>query len=133
MAFRFVYICDLLEELGNVFSRYPPYLPKDAEQKSREVISHWFKKHRQKIRCEADGLVLLSTLLPEKRTDKVYELREKSLERIIARSLSLSTSRYTDLVRWREPGAGDLADCLERVQRQTVSVLFNHAQLSLAC
>lgn len=76
------------------------------------------------IRHEADGLVLLSTLLPERRTDKVYELKNRSLEKVISRALSLSTSRRIDLMRWREPGAGDLGDCLERVQKQAVRVLY---------
>lgn len=67
-------------------------------------------------------MAFLSTLLPDMRTDKVYELKEKSLEKVISRALSLSTSRYLDLVRWRDPGAGDLGDCLERVQKQAVRI-----------
>ncbi|KFZ04757.1 hypothetical protein V501_08993 [Pseudogymnoascus sp. VKM F-4519 (FW-2642)] len=121
MPFRFAHICDLLERLDQVYSRYPPYLPKDATQKSRDAVLYWFKKHGQKIRHDANGLALLSTLFPE-RTQRVDELDSKSLEKIICRALSLPSSRVTDLSRWREPGAGagDLGACVERVVNQDV-------------
>ncbi|OBT95933.1 hypothetical protein VE01_06121 [Pseudogymnoascus verrucosus] len=121
MPFRFAHICDLLERLDQVYSRYPPYLPKDATQKSRDAVLYWFKKHGQKIRHDANGLALLSTLFPE-RTQRVHELDSKNLEKIICRALSLPSSRVTDLSRWREPGAGvgDLGACVERVVNQDV-------------
>ncbi|OBT78694.1 hypothetical protein VF21_02312 [Pseudogymnoascus sp. 05NY08] len=121
MPFRFAHICDLLERLDQVYSRYPPYLPKDATQKSRDAVLYWFKKHGQKIRYDANGLALLSTLFPE-RTPRELELDSKSLEKIISRALSLPSSRVTDLTRWREPGAGvgDLGACVERVANQDV-------------
>ncbi|KFX98914.1 hypothetical protein O988_04132 [Pseudogymnoascus sp. VKM F-3808] len=119
MPFRFAHVCDLLDKLDHVYSRYPPYLPKDATQKSRDAVLYWFKKHGQKIRYDANGLALLSTLFPE-RTHRMHELDSKSLEKIISRSLSLPSSRITDLTRWREPGAGerDLGACVERVVNQ---------------
>lgn len=121
MPFRFAHICDLLERLDQVYSRYPPYLPKDATQKSRDAVLYWFKKHGEKIRYDANGIVLLSTLFPE-RTQRVHELDSKSLEKIISRALSLPSSRVADLTRWREPGAGvgDLGACVERVVNQDV-------------
>ncbi|KFY10440.1 hypothetical protein V492_05015 [Pseudogymnoascus sp. VKM F-4246] len=120
MPFRFAHICDLLDQLDLVYSRYPPYLPKDATQKSRDAVLYWFKKHGQKIRHDANGLALLSTLFPE-RTHIVHELDSKSLEKIISRALSLPSSRVTDLTCWRYPGSGerDLGACVERVAIQT--------------
>ncbi|ELR08871.1 hypothetical protein VC83_01764 [Pseudogymnoascus destructans] len=121
MPFRFAHICDLLERLDQVYSRYPPYLPKDATQKSRDAVLYWFEKHGQKIRHDANGLALLSTLFPD-RTQRVYGLDSKSLEKIICRALSLPSSRVAALTRWREPGAGvgDLGACVERVVDQDV-------------
>lgn len=120
MPLRFVIVCDLLEALDRISSRDPPLLQKDAQKASRDVVESWFRTNRRTIDCEADGLALLSTLLPEKRTDRVYGLQVKSLEKIVARALSLPNSRRVDLERWRFPGAGDLADCVERVQKQAV-------------
>lgn len=84
---------------------------------------YWFKKHGQKIRYDANGLALLSTLFPE-RTHRVHELDSKILEKIISRALSLPSSQVIDLTRWREPGAGgrDLGACVERVVDQAVDV-----------
>jgi DNA ligase-4 len=125
MPFRFAHVCDLLDKLDHVYSRYPPYLPKDATQKSRDAVLYWFRKHGQKIRHDANGLALLSTLFPE-RTHRVHGLDSKSLEKIISRSLSLPSSRITDLTRWREPGARDrdLGACVERVVNQEADVSF---------
>ncbi|KFY35438.1 hypothetical protein V494_05894 [Pseudogymnoascus sp. VKM F-4513 (FW-928)] len=125
MPFRFAHICDLLDQLDLVYSRYPPYLPKDATQKSRDAVLYWFKKHGQKIRHDANGLVLLSTLFPE-RTHIVHELDSKSLEKIISRALSLPSSRVTDLTCWRNPGARerDLGACVELVAIYAVSYLY---------
>ncbi|KFY64451.1 hypothetical protein V496_03260 [Pseudogymnoascus sp. VKM F-4515 (FW-2607)] len=119
MPFRFAHVCDLLDRLDQVYSRYPPYLPKDATQKSRDAVLYWFKKHGQKIRHDANGLALLSSLFPE-RTERVQGLDTKSLEKIVSRALSLPSSRVTELTRWREPGAGgcDLGSCVERVVNQ---------------
>lgn len=121
MPFRFVYVCDLLEQLSNISERDPPYLPKDAEKRTGDAIVNWFKTHRLRIDDHnTDGVALLSALLPERRTDKVYFMQAQKIERYLGRALALSNSRMEDLRRWRDPGKGDLADCLERVLRQAV-------------
>jgi DNA ligase-4 len=129
MPFPFLYVCDLLERLQDIWARDPPLLPKEAERKSEEVIESWFTNHRRRIDNETDGLVLLSTLLPEKRTDRVYMLQANRLEKVIGRVLALPNSRRIDLERWRKPGAGDLGDCVERVQKQGV----RHVSLKASC
>lgn len=125
MPFRFSHICDLLDRLHQVYSRYPPYLPKDAKQKSRDAVLYWFKKHGQKIRRDAEGVALLSALFPD-RAHRVHELDSKSLEKIISRAFSLPPSRVTDLTRWRNPAVGerDLGACVERVVNQAVDVSY---------
>jgi hypothetical protein len=120
MPFPFLYVCDLLERLQDIWARDPPLLPKEAQWKSKEVIEGWFINHRRRIDNETDGLVLLSTLLPEERPDRVYMLQASRLEKLIGRGLALPNSRRIDLETWRQPGAGDLGDCVERVQKQGV-------------
>lgn len=122
--FPFVHICDLLEKLQAIKFHDPPYLLKDLDSRTSEAITTWFRAHRKKI-IDANGEALLSTLLPERRTDRVFGLKEKNLEKVLARILALPNSRRVDLQRWREPGAGDLADCLERVQKHAVSNLIS--------
>lgn len=120
MPFRFIFVCDLLERLEEIRGRDPPYLLKEAESRSKEAIKSWFAFHRQRIDNETDGSVLLSTFLPERCSDRVYGLQERNLEKVIGRVLALPNSRRIDLERWRQPGAGDLGDCVERVQKQGV-------------
>jgi DNA ligase 4 len=123
MPFPFLYVCDLLESLQRIWARDPPLIRKEAEKASKAVIERWFINHRRKIDNETDGLVLLSTLLPEKCPERVYMLQVNNLEKLVGRALALPRSRRCDLERWRQPGAGDFGDCIERVQKQGVSQL----------
>jgi DNA ligase-4 len=123
MAFAWIYVGDLLERLQSIKTRDPPYPPNQAAAKTRREIVSWFSFHRKHIQYEKNGEAILSILLPERRTDLVYGIRETSLEKIIARILCLPNTRRNDLGRWREPGAGDLADCVERAQKQAVRFL----------
>lgn len=120
MPFRFSYVCDLLEELDQIRCHDPPFLPKDVTARSHVAITRWFNQHRLRIESVKVGVALLSTLLPETRTDRVYGLRENVLEKIIGRALALPQSRCMDLARWRVPGGGDLGDCVQRVQQLAV-------------
>jgi DNA ligase-4 len=119
--FLFVHVCDLLEQLFQIVKHDPPLLPRDATRRIDETVARWFNGHRGRIHStDTDGIALLSALLPERRTDKVYSLQTASLEKVLKRILGLSRSRIDDLERWREPGCGDLADCVERVMKQAV-------------
>jgi DNA ligase-4 len=76
------------------------------------------------VRGDFNASPLLSTLLPEKRTDRVYSIQSPRLCRIIGRSLGVGCSRKKELEKWQEPGSGvDLGDCVERILRSTVSIL----------
>lgn len=119
MPFKFAHICNLLSSLEDIETRQPPFLPKVKQEESRKVIRTWFKTHRRTIDSpETDDVALLSTLFPEKRTDRVYSIREPRLARILGRCLGLGTSRLKDLMTWQKQGNGDLADCVERVMKQ---------------
>jgi DNA ligase-4 len=117
MPFRFSYVGDLLQQL-------------DDNQQSRtgqtinsNIVEKWFSEHRACFaREDFNAAPLLSTLLPEKRTDRVYFLQSRALARLICRGLCLGISRVKDLERWEQPGAGvDLGDCVQRVLTDTVS------------
>jgi hypothetical protein len=124
MPFPFVYVCDLLEDLANLYNRVIPLLPKDLDHRTTEITLRWLKHHRNLLDAAAtdDDCVIL-TLQPEKRADRVYGLDAFALEQIVARVLNLPKQHYQDLQRWRHgPAEGDLASCVERVMENMAAV-----------
>jgi DNA ligase 4 len=117
MPFRFAYVCDLLQRLED------NQRARSGVRPNAEIIRDWFRTHQALIlREDQDATALLSTLLPEKRTDRVYFIKEKRLQTIIGRGLGLGRSRIQQLGRWQEPRSGvDLAECVESILMETVS------------
>jgi DNA ligase 4 len=113
MPLPFSHVCDLLEQCGNLHA---------AGKEYRAAIIQWFARHRAVIDAhDTDIAALMSTLLPEKRTDRVYCIQAPSLEKIIGRALMLGSSRIKELTAYKEPGReADLADCVERILTATV-------------
>ncbi|KAK3308766.1 uncharacterized protein B0T15DRAFT_483355 [Chaetomium strumarium] len=110
MPFLFSYVCDLLQRLEDNRTA------RSGLRNNAEIIRSWFREHQALLHRDHSSGALLSALLPEKRSDRVYFLREKKLQTIIGRALGLGRSRIAELSRWQTPGAGvDLADCVERI------------------
>lgn len=117
MPFPFAEVCTLFQRIEDLELREPP-LPSDEKfQKVRGTIDSWFRSHRSAISAlSVEGATaLLSALLPEKRTDRVYGIQASGLCRLLARCLKLQAHRARDLRAFTQPGRGDLAACLERV------------------
>ena len=119
MTFKFSYVCDLLEELSRNTPGAPGYRLGDL------VIEKWFKLHEARIRRDDfDLAALLSILLPEKRTDRVYAIQEARLRSIFGRAQGLGRPRLAELDQWSRPGSTrDFADCVESVLTASVSSL----------
>jgi len=117
MPFPFAEICTLFQRLEGLELREPPLLAEEKFQQTRLTVDSWFKSHRSAISAlTVEGAVtLLSALLPEKRTDRVYGFQAPGLCRILARCLKLQAHRAKDLRAYTQSGRGDLAACLERV------------------
>lgn len=116
MPLPFSHVCDLLEQCSKLCA---------ARQKHHPAVVSWFARHRALIDAhDTNVAALLSTLLPEKRTDRVYCIQATSLEKIIGRALMLGSSRMKELAmhKFSEQGV-DLADCVERILSITVRVL----------
>jgi DNA ligase 4 len=111
MPFRFSYVCALLQALYEDLSK------KSGQEGPHKIIRDWFRQHRQDLDCrDADysPSALLSTLLPDQRSDRVYCIQETTLQREIGRAQHMCVNRSRELARWREEGSGvDLADCVE--------------------
>lgn len=114
MPFPFSYVCDLLQQAENEV--------KSGQRTPASLIHNWFGLHRDQLTSDnVDGCALLSTLLPERRTDRIYNIQGKVLQRKIARALGLGISRVRELERWARPGLGvDLGDCVEDILNVTV-------------
>nr|OQO18868.1 hypothetical protein B0A51_14534 [Rachicladosporium sp. CCFEE 5018]OQO25551.1 hypothetical protein B0A51_06870 [Rachicladosporium sp. CCFEE 5018] len=119
MPFPFADICTLLTRLENIDAHGPLHLPGARKAKVKEVTESWFKSHQSAIaKLDVNGAAaLLSALLPERRTDRVYGIQASGLCRILCRGLHLQAGRVKDLRAYAQPGHGDLGLCLERVLR----------------
>lgn len=118
MPFPFAETCVLLQRHEDIELHQPPILKAaDRHAQAKAVTESWFKSHRLAIaQLNADSSVaLLSTLLPEKRTDRVYNIKASKLLHMLSRCLGLSAPRTKDLLAYTQPGRGDLGQCLERV------------------
>lgn len=119
MPLLFKDFCDLLSDLESYSSRQPPLLPARREKLYQDCLTQWFHIHQISVDSpNVDPVVLLSALLPARRTDRVYSIQAQSLSKKLRRCLNLGVGRWQQLEHWKTPGRGDLGACVERVQRQ---------------
>ncbi|KAG8163318.1 hypothetical protein KVR01_006615 [Diaporthe batatas] len=118
MTFLFAWVCELLQSLENDLKR------RRGRRGEHAIVDDWFARYRQELDHDlTDKCALLSTLLPERRTDRVFGIKEKTLQPKIARACRLGHSRVKDLSRWTVPGSNlDLAECAEAILEQTPNV-----------
>ncbi|PHH82797.1 hypothetical protein CDD82_4776 [Ophiocordyceps australis] len=118
MPFPFALVCNLLDECYSLCLAGKPV--------AKAVVS-WFDNYRHLIDAHDTCLAsLLSTLLPEKRPDRVYSIQTSRLVNIVARALIPGSSRIAELTRFKLPGSGvDLADCVESILMATPNTLHS--------
>lgn len=116
MAFRFGTFCNLLSSLEDIVCHEPPYIPAERRQKLEVETRGWFRAHARAIAGldQLSTVALISSLLPERRTDRVYGLQNATLSRLLSRTLGLPATKTRDLGAWKIPGNGDLGDCVQR-------------------
>lgn len=119
MPLLFTTICDLLSNLESLRKGQPPLLAANVTQKTSAQTKIWCQNLNLSIdSTDLDVVALLSTLLPKKRTDRVYGIQPRSLSRKLKRILGLGDGRHQLLDKWQEAGRGDLGSCVERALRQ---------------
>ncbi|KAI1433373.1 hypothetical protein GGR50DRAFT_669390 [Xylaria sp. CBS 124048] len=116
MPFPFRHICDLLQQIDDEGRKSPA-----KQAHTHAIVEAWFQKHRAALDApDCDACAVLSTLLPERRTDRVYGIQAPRLQSIFGGAYQLGASRVAELRRWTRPGSGiDLADCVEGILRRT--------------
>ncbi len=118
MPFRFRYLCDLLQSLDDNRVNKRVTGPR-AKNSDIPIIISWFNKYDSQIsRHGSAAVAFLSCLFPERRADRVYNVQEKRLEKIVGRSLFLSTTRLTHLSSWRTANGADFAQTVENVMSE---------------
>jgi DNA ligase 4 len=118
MPFKFRYLCELLQSLEDNRAKKSADGPW-GECLGVPIINAWFNRHDEQIpRQGAAAVAFLSCLFPERRTDRVYNVQEKSLERIIGRSLYLPASRLRRLSSWSSSGDVNLASAVQRIMSE---------------
>lgn len=127
MGFLFSHVCDLLQRLEDNLSA------RSGVRTYAEILREWFATHRgQFLAPSHDAAAFLSTLLPEKRTDRVFLMKEKRLQTVIGRGLGLGRSRIFQLGRWTDPSSGlTLAECVELVLQETVRLSYMQLRANL--
>ncbi|KAI0592842.1 hypothetical protein F4775DRAFT_599219 [Biscogniauxia sp. FL1348] len=116
MPFPYAYICDLLQQLEDELQK-----PESKRIPSKTVVTNWFDQHRALLNAPgSDACAILSTLLPERRTDRVYLIQAPRLQSIIGQAFLLGASRVKELRCYQTPGLGvDLGDCVEGLLKRT--------------
>ncbi|KAI1096684.1 hypothetical protein F5B19DRAFT_434032 [Rostrohypoxylon terebratum] len=128
MPFPFRYICDLLQQLDDETRQ-----DKHKKLPTKAIIETWFSTHRSHLDAHQDhACAILSTLLPERRTDRVYFIQTSRLEGIFAKALLLGHSRVLELRRYKTPELGvDLADCIEGILSRTPNPSHENNELTV--
>ncbi|KAI0490544.1 hypothetical protein F4859DRAFT_11817 [Xylaria cf. heliscus] len=116
MPFPYRYICDLLQQLDDEVHK-----SSNKQASSEAIIQSWFQHYQSLVHAPGnDACAILSIILPERRTDRVYNIQAPRLQSIFGKTLKLGTSRVLELRRWTESGSGiDLGDCVESILQQT--------------
>lgn len=122
MSFPFTYICNLLQQLDDEL-----HSSKKERTPSKIIIANWFDSHRSRLNSpNSNASAVLSTLLPERRKDRVYNIQVAKLQGIFGRAHCLGRSRVSELERHLTPGSNvDLGDCIESVLSRSVSSRSN--------
>lgn len=123
MPFLYVYVCDLLEDLGCLVYRDCPMLV-GLEKETNNRTVNWFKRHKNRLNeFSVDARAVMMFFHPEKHIDRDYGLDAERLEQLIARVLNLPRNLHTELQMWRNgPVYGDLAACVQRVMEKMAGV-----------
>lgn len=109
MALTFNSICSLLQDIENVSAGRPRPLCEEEQGRIRQIISNWFREHRDALDDPAtDGGALLSILFPHRRKDRVYGFLASSLAKKLSCLLAFNRGQRALFESWETGTHGDL-------------------------
>lgn len=116
MPLKFAYVCDLFERLS-ALEESKSTLPSTHKSRIRaDITRKWFYDFRGIMSSShVDPVALLSTLLPERRVDRVYSVQEPRLAGLLCRSLGLGSGRSERLRAWTPSSETDFASCVAQI------------------
>lgn len=119
MPLYFAYIVDLLEDLEAI-SRRSLWTTTQKHDESVVRIQRWFHDHDSAINESSQHCAaLLSTLIPERRTDRVYGLRIPRLKKMLGRALRMGTARVQLLSSWTDASPENFPELVARLHAAT--------------
>jgi hypothetical protein len=123
MPFLYVYVCDLLEKLGELFYRGCP-VHIGLDETINDIAVRWFRNHKNSLnQFSVDATAVMMMIFTPARTDRDYGLDAERLEQLISRVLNLPRDLCDELQMWRNHSTnGDLAACLEGVMNKMTRV-----------
>jgi len=118
MAFKFRWLCDLLQTLEHNRLSKASTAARTVNPDTQIVVT-WFNKHNAQIpRSGEPAVAFLSCMFPERRPDRVYSLQRRQLASTFGRSLGLGTGRMKELNSWKERDGADFPQSVEAVMAQ---------------
>jgi DNA ligase 4 len=131
MPFKFQIFCDLLDNLSRAQTKVSSTTSAIADASTR-IVNVWFDKHDSIIpRHGSEAVAFLSCMFPERRADRVYNLREAKLEAIVQHALGLGTTRLKELRWWEQTNGADFASSVEHIISATDSEARPGASVTL--
>jgi DNA ligase N terminus len=111
-------ICSLLDKLEALRSRYKLSGTKltqtEFRRRQKTLLCEWSHYYNTLIlKDDQSILAVLSLLLPDLRTDRVYFLKEQTLAPVIGRTMGIGSLGVNKLIN-RRPTEGDFGLALER-------------------
>jgi DNA ligase-4 len=118
MAFKFRWLCDLLQTLEHNRLNKASTAARTVNPDTQIIVT-WFNKHNAQIpRSGEPAIAFLSCMFPERRPDRVYSLQRRRLASTFGRSLGLGTGRMKELNSWQGRDGADFPQSLETVMAQ---------------
>ncbi|KAH8691873.1 hypothetical protein BGW36DRAFT_303446 [Talaromyces proteolyticus] len=119
MPFPFSELCVLFNALDQARERKTS-AHLESININNEITTDWFKRNREMIpQIGSEAVSFLSCLLPERRVDRVFDLRERRLAKLIQEAQCLGNTRFQDLQAWKTAEGPDFASCVENIMIAT--------------
>jgi hypothetical protein len=129
MTIAYTHVCDLLqacEDIRTATRREPVTVTGWKDHCTARLyitLREWFQRHREAITSSGtDKPALMSTLFPDRRRDRVYDMAARSLWKVIAGGLHITgTTREAEMAQAVDRGTLSMSKAVECLMQQVGS------------